>query len=342
MIIKHLSKSYPNKPLFKDLSLQIDAGLLLISAPSGTGKTTLLNIIIGIIEPDEGEVILNHEFAYAGQNTSLLYNFSLEDNLKLLNINYHEDELIKYLNAFSFKDFFKVKLVKLSGGERTKAEIITCLLKNAYNIILDEPFSSLDSESKQVLIKIIDNLKVDHLVILVNHEINLDINPDMALYLDKNNIIINNERKIGSIKEEIVNKGKLKNLYSKAKPKKVFKIAYTLFIIALIFFSFATAFYPFYSNSYRISKTLQYNVFDVYNIGLTREVNPIKKEFFKDQASKCYYSVELTGKNSKNSLYSFLFIENEFVKEGNVYIDAQNDFSINSDILQIGDVNYFI
>lgn len=175
MELKNVSKSF-NRTLFNGVSLKINRGILEFNGPSGCGKSTLINIILGIETPDTGEVIFNKDkvvFSYCGQDNSLFYDYSLEKNLKIYDIKI-DNFAKKVIKDFNFNKFFSKKILYLSGGERRKAEIIFSLLKKSNIYIFDEPFSSLDENSKNIMGDYINEISKDHLVILVNHDENID------------------------------------------------------------------------------------------------------------------------------------------------------------------------
>lgn len=200
MIINNIKKAYSNRELFFDFELKIDKGLLEISGDSGSGKTTLINIITGLVTPDTGNIILNNNdsFSYCGQDSTLFGYYSLRENLREFKIEYKEDELNGYLKLFNISNLFDSKIYKLSGGERQKAEIVFALLRKATIYIFDEPFSSIDKESKIKLVNIINDLAKDNIVILINHDENINginIEHEINLTTKKINHFIDNETK---------------------------------------------------------------------------------------------------------------------------------------------------
>lgn len=170
MIVKNLSKKFGNRLLFSDLSFQIDKGLFELKGKSGCGKSTFINILLGKVSQDEGEIIFNnHEnlnFSICAQDSTLFEDYSLKENLKIFKRDKNIYELLDILN---FNKFYDKKIKFLSGGERKKAEIIFCCCKDADLYIFDEPFAGLDKESIIKVKEIIKDLKKNKLVILVNN-----------------------------------------------------------------------------------------------------------------------------------------------------------------------------
>lgn len=171
MIVSDISKS-TNRLLFRNLSFQIDKGILLLSGPSGCGKSTLIRILEGRIRPDSGKVEgIGNDFAYAGQEPSLFYNDSLRKNLSYFSLDEKEKKRAEELSAlFDFSSLMDKKLLTLSGGERRKAELIAALCRDRKVYFLDEPFASLDGEGKKKLASEMERLRKEALIVLVNHD----------------------------------------------------------------------------------------------------------------------------------------------------------------------------
>lgn len=179
--IKNISKSYGDKKVIDKLSFQVDGGIVLITGSSGCGKSTLLNLIMNQENLDEGEIFLlgkNIEtysreelvniISYVGDKKSIFSKYSFNQNLKLLTKDISNEELEKYKNLFSFYSVDKT-ISTLSFGNRRKAELILCFLKDDPIIILDEPFDGLDTKSVSALKKLLVEKKKDHLIFISSH-----------------------------------------------------------------------------------------------------------------------------------------------------------------------------
>ena len=191
LIVKNLKKSYSRKELFQNLSFSFSNGILQIEGKSGSGKTTLLFILRKILVPDEGTV--NYEsaiqYGFAGQTPSLFSTLSYQENKKKRKTTHDEDienVLFKSLD-FSKTDSNK-KLFELSGGERKKAELIFALSQKKDIYFLDEPFSSLDQESKTNLTNFLNEFSKRHPLIIVTHEsTQLNITKKISLPFKRDN-----------------------------------------------------------------------------------------------------------------------------------------------------------
>lgn len=264
--IKDLCVKFDDRQILKDLSFSLSKGLCVIKGKSGCGKSTLIDILLGLRRPDKGKVFLfnkdiyempsskRREYvfsfcSYAGQKSSLIYEYSLKENFKILNKSKEElkmaDELIK---EFKFDGLENKKILELSGGERQKAEIISCLSAKQFIYILDEPFSSMEKESRLILKKKLLQLSKNNLVIIVDHSDTLnDITPDTSINFSDDRVEINSNRneKI-SIPIAYKNKGKISS-FSLLKSyllnfKLDFVIKSLLILCIFIFFGLTISF----------------------------------------------------------------------------------------------------
>lgn len=154
--ISGLSKSFDGNTLFSDISLDIRRGeRVALIGNNGTGKTTILKIINGIIAPDKGSVTLgtNVSIGYYDQEHNILNpDKTLFDELSDAYPDLNNTKIRNTLAAFLFTgdDVFKY-IRELSGGERGRVSLAKLMLSNANCLILDEPTNHLDITSKEIL-----------------------------------------------------------------------------------------------------------------------------------------------------------------------------------------------
>lgn len=154
--VTNLSKAYENHILFQEANLQIKRGEhIAVIGDNGTGKTTLLKIINGLVSADNGDFRLgsNVEIGYYDQEHNVLHSDKtlfeeISDEYPYLS----NTEIRNVLAAFLFTGDDVFKYVKsISGGERGRVSLAKLMLSNANFLILDEPTNHLDIMSKEIL-----------------------------------------------------------------------------------------------------------------------------------------------------------------------------------------------
>lgn len=156
LTVHNLAKSFDEKHLFSNINFEIKRGeRVAIIGDNGTGKTTLLKIINGLLSPDTGEVIYgsNVSIAYYDQEHQVLHmDKTLFDEISDTYPDMSNTQIRNILAAFLFtgEDVFK-KIGDLSGGERGRVSLVKLMLSKANFLLLDEPTNHLDILSKDVL-----------------------------------------------------------------------------------------------------------------------------------------------------------------------------------------------
>lgn len=190
--IKHIFMNYHSMicetQAIKDVCFTVNSGeFVSIVGPSGCGKSTLLNIITGLIKPSKGEILVdeqnlensNIKFGYMFQKDQLFEWLNVYENVLIgLRVQHRKTvENIKnienMLNEYKLLEFKKHYPSELSGGMRQRVALIRTLALNPEILILDEPFSALDYQSRlrasDEIFKIIK--KENKTVIMVTHDI---------------------------------------------------------------------------------------------------------------------------------------------------------------------------
>lgn len=158
--IKEINREYHSKgqliSALDNINLEIRKGdFISIIGPSGCGKSTLINIIAGFIKPTSGTVLLNENKITAPgpdrgvvfQENSLFPWMTVEENLKLA-LNEKSKPIEHYLNLVGLKGFNNAYPHELSGGMKQKVSIARTLALSPDVILMDEPFSSLDEQTR--------------------------------------------------------------------------------------------------------------------------------------------------------------------------------------------------
>lgn len=151
MIIKNLSKSYGDKVIYDNFNLEITPNeKLVILGESGVGKTTLLNVLLGLTD-FEGEIQDKpNKVSVVFQENRLVPNLSVKDNLKLVASDVDIEDVLKQFNLQGQGD----KLPKnLSAGMARRVALIRAIIYDAPLVLMDEPFINLDIALKFSLIQ---------------------------------------------------------------------------------------------------------------------------------------------------------------------------------------------
>lgn len=184
--IKNLNKTYHNKneeiEAVENFSLSLKKGeFIAIIGPSGCGKSTILSILAGLINKSKGQInfVNNSNIGYMPQQDSLfewrtiLNNclIGLEIQKKLTTES--KNKVIQLLETYGLKDFIDSYPNNLSGGMRQRVALIRTLATNPDILLLDEPFSALDYQTRLAVSNDVYNIikKENKSVIMVTHDI---------------------------------------------------------------------------------------------------------------------------------------------------------------------------
>lgn len=187
LTINNLSKTYYTKDreilAIKDFSFNIkEDSIVAIVGPSGCGKSTLLNLIGNLEEKTSGEILFNNnknKIGYMFQNDCLFPWLNILDNCLIgLKIKKEltkeaKEYVINLLTTYGLKDFIYSYPNNLSGGMRQRVALIRTLATNPDILLLDEPFSALDFETRQLVADdVYKIIKKEHkTTIMITHDI---------------------------------------------------------------------------------------------------------------------------------------------------------------------------
>jgi ATP-binding cassette subfamily C protein len=197
----------------KDMNLKIPFGkTTAIAGPSGAGKSTVADLVMGLIQPNEGKVTVDgihilekflgswrNSIGYVAQET-FLFNESIRFNLFLASPDASEEELneaLKLAAAYHFVNKLPEGLdtvigdrgVRLSGGERQRLALARALLRKPSLLIMDEATSNLDSENEKKILKAIDDLHGEITILMIAHRISTIKNADYIYLVDGGKIL---------------------------------------------------------------------------------------------------------------------------------------------------------
>jgi NitT/TauT family transport system ATP-binding protein len=189
--VKSLKKSFDNEPVVDEVSFSVRKGeTLAIVGPNGAGKTTILRMIAGLIEPDQGVIEVRGRVSMVPQENLLLpwrslrYNIGL--GLKFSGMPEKERNFVveEVADIMGIKEYLEMNPWKVSGGTARKAAIARALAIKPDVLLLDEPFTGLDIDSRKSLFLTLIKLKPRITMILVTHnmeEVNMLANRVLIL-----------------------------------------------------------------------------------------------------------------------------------------------------------------
>ena len=219
LIVNKLRKTLSQKQIVRDVSLKLERGKTIgLLGPNGAGKTTTFYMIMGLIDCDGGEILLDDihltslpmykraklGIGFLPQQPSIFRGMSVEDNLLsiLETQNLPKDQkqnmLEELLTEFSLTHLRRAMPHMLSGGERRRTEIARCLCSNPSIILMDEPTAGVDPigiDDIKVLIKQLMNKNIG--VLITDHNVRevLDI-CDFSYVMHSGEIIAEGESDI--------------------------------------------------------------------------------------------------------------------------------------------------
>ena len=189
-----ISFKYGKKIILDNLNLQLNNGQILgLLGPNGVGKTTIFNIITGLISADFGSIIINSEkinkypiyqrtlkfkIGFVPQNGGFFHDLTVYQNLKAIaeitieNLSYREEKINSLISKFELDPIRDIKADFLSGGQKKKLVIALALISDPKILLLDEPFAALDVMTIKTLQEIIVDLQSNNniSVIMCDHQ----------------------------------------------------------------------------------------------------------------------------------------------------------------------------
>ena len=230
MLIKAqgLKKSFGPKVVLKDVSFEVEKGEVLgIIGKNGSGKTVLMNILVGLLEPDYGQVFYQGKlidddiFTYrenvnfASSYQSLQIHASVYENLVSFGMFYGVDDIDNKIKSLLElvelpKSLWNKKIFRLSSGESSRVNLAKGMLNNPEILYLDEPTAFMDPIFKDRLQLIINKIKKEYgtCVIMTSHDLSeISRLCDRVLFLD--------DGKVTELKDKSVNYQDLLNHFLK-------------------------------------------------------------------------------------------------------------------------------
>ena len=189
-----ISLKFGRKLILDNLNLQLNNGQILgLLGANGVGKSTIFNLITGLISPDFGSIIidsnlvnkypiyertLKFSIGFVPQHGGYFHDLTVYENLKAIaeitiqNLSYREEKINSLISRFELDPIRDIKADFLSGGQKKKLVIALSLISDPKILLLDEPFAALDIMTIKTLQEIIVNLQSNNniSVILCDHQ----------------------------------------------------------------------------------------------------------------------------------------------------------------------------
>ena len=227
---KSISKTFGERVILRKIDIHLNKGEMLgLLGSNGAGKSTFMNIVLGLLRNDFGDIFLDnikitnlpiHQrsrlgIAYLPQQSSIFRGLTVYENLLGIaqivkkNTTQQKDLVEKLMTEFSIIHLRDVKATALSGGERRRTEIARCLINNPKVLLLDEPFAGVDLLSIQEIKGLLVKLQARGCAVLVT-----DHNASQLLsVVDRAYVIANGTIIATGTPKEIVNNVDAKKLY---------------------------------------------------------------------------------------------------------------------------------
>lgn len=171
MKIRNLSKSYGDKVVLRDFNAKFPRGHhVALMGPSGCGKTTLLRLILGLEEPDGGEILRRGRAVAVFQEDRLSPPLSAVSNLRLVRPSLKKEEARALLARLGLEEDADRPVSTLSGGMSRRVAIARALVADADTVLLDEPFSALDDATKREVMAVVKEYLAGKTVLFVTHD----------------------------------------------------------------------------------------------------------------------------------------------------------------------------
>ena len=227
---KNLVKTYGGRRVVDGLTISVGRSEIVgLLGPNGAGKTTSFYMVVGIVDPDEGQVVFDQEditkkpihdrcrlgMGYLAQESSIFRKLTVEENimavLETLRLSPRErkNRLESLLEELNISHLARSRAYTLSGGERRRLEITRALVTNPSFLLLDEPFSGIDPIVVAEAQEIIRDLKKRGLgILLTDHNVRETLSITDRAYLVADGRVL-----ISGTAQDLINDQKARKIY---------------------------------------------------------------------------------------------------------------------------------
>ena len=230
----NISDDITKKTTLKNINLEMQGGkMTALVGYSGSGKSTILNLIPRIYDAENGDITIDNQSIYKTKLVSLRENISfvsqdtnlfddtIKNNIAYADMDATDDEIfnaakLSFASEFieKLKDKYDTKIgengIRLSGGEKQRLSIARAILKKSKIILLDEATSSLDAETEDKIQKAINYLTKNRTTIVIAHRLSTILNSDRIYVIDSGHVVAEGNH------EDLMTKSSIyKNFYNK-------------------------------------------------------------------------------------------------------------------------------
>ncbi len=205
---KNVHFGYDDKEILKGISFKIKENeTLAFVGKSGSGKTTIFNLLTKLYEVDKGEITIDNinindltrdsirgNMSLISQNP-YIFNFTIRENLRLVKEDMTDEEMVEVCKLAQIHDYIMTLPdkydtlvgeggINLSGGQRQRLAIARALLRKTEIILFDEATSALDNQTQRDIQKAINNMKGEYTILIIAHRLSTVINSDRIILID--------------------------------------------------------------------------------------------------------------------------------------------------------------
>ena len=346
-----------DKEIIKDISFKLPScGMVVLSGKSGSGKTTILNLITNTIKKSSGKIffdghdydtkkrseidlIRKNDISVVYQNEGLIEDLTIEENLKVClcakGIAFFDVKGLyeQYIEMLGLSMCLNTKAYNLSGGERVRVRILQAIIVEPKVLILDEPTASLDLENSKIVMEFLNSIKDKILIVLSTHDLELldgyeysiiKINYGRIEYINILDTTLNQKDELKRGKTNI--KYISKKVFRQKNIRVVLNTVLLCISMVLVMLPCMMAFYnkaDFFYNAY---KTIDYDTYIISSVNYERmytDMNTIYYDNFDTHKYKKlkfrefnYQAYEIIG-NIKNNI----IVDNDIQTNGIVLTD---------------------
>ena len=176
--IKDVCKSYDGQQVLDNFNLNIEEEhSYIITGPSGCGKTTLLRLILGLEKPDSGSVKLLGDYKYPFINSGMVFqedrlcdNLDAVTNVTMVSKKVFRETVMEELGKLLPRELIFKPVRELSGGERRRVAIVRACAVPSDILIMDEPFTGLDDQTRRTVIDYIRDKQGSGPLVITTHD----------------------------------------------------------------------------------------------------------------------------------------------------------------------------